>query len=169
GLRLLGGTGAGAQTVASTVAALAARHERRALCGPLRLAMMDTALALAHGSLGWDAGGGAGSAPDADGLAFVACKAAVYWALAASECAASGSDIEARTGPAVAYLAAATADAECCKLHAQILIVLSGTLDDEDAAIGAFDAAVAALERARQLDPSDMDVASQLEDLGVSA
>ncbi|KAJ2714577.1 hypothetical protein H4R19_001652 [Coemansia spiralis] len=130
---------------------------------------MDSALALAYRSLGWGVDSSGSGAPGADDLTRTACKAAVYWALAASECAVSGSDIEARTGPAAAYLASATADAECLKLHAQILIVLSGTLDDEDAAIGAYDAAVSALEQARRIDPSDADIASQLEDLGVGA
>ncbi|KAJ1735099.1 hypothetical protein LPJ61_000729 [Coemansia biformis] len=184
GLRLLGNTGAGARIAAGTVVSLTARHARHSLVGELRLATMDSALALACRCLGWaqdgsgDSADGAGREPGAGStaqeaaaadanLALAACKAAVYWALAASERAVDGSDIETKTRPAAAYLEASDADAECCKLHAQILIVLSGTLDDEDAAIKAFDAAVAALERARQLNPGDMDVVSQLEDLGV--
>ncbi|KAJ2157260.1 hypothetical protein GGF46_004628 [Coemansia sp. RSA 552] len=163
--------GVAAGLVGDTLASLSIRHERGSLICELRRAIMDSALAIAFKSLRWDVSDTKRSKdPEAssDDLAPLACKIAVYWTLAAAECAVEGDQIEARIAPAAKYLeSASTADAECCKLRAQLLIVLSGLLDDEDAALSAYDTAIDALKQALRLRPDDADVACQLEDMGI--
>ncbi|KAJ2802314.1 hypothetical protein H4R20_003324 [Coemansia guatemalensis] len=159
---------------AGTVAFFTTRHERRLLTRGLRLKIMDSALQIAYSSLGWDTqrnaetSNSASDKPNAEfDLSVAACKAAVYWALAAADCKIQGSRIEARVEPATRFLETASSDAECCKLRAQILIALSTVLDEEDAAVEAFESAVEALQQAHRISPNDKDVINQLEDLGV--
>ncbi|KAJ2358513.1 hypothetical protein GGF43_000759 [Coemansia sp. RSA 2618] len=150
----------------ATLESLLACHDSHSLLAPLRLATMDCALAISYDALGWDTTTAPVSDTNAD-LALGASKAAVYWAMAASECATEGSQIEDRIAPVVKYLAQTTGSSECCKLHAQLMLVLSGVLSDEDMALHAFDTAVEALTQAHQISPDDKDVVRQLEDLGV--
>ncbi|KAJ1668585.1 hypothetical protein IW140_002664 [Coemansia sp. RSA 1813] len=155
-----------------TLVALLAQNEQHSLVGHLRIAIMDRALDLACAAARWvveaDAIGVRNTS--CDNTCMLASRTAVAWALAvtaSAEPAVDGETIKARTAPATKYLEARTSSAAACKLHAQLLIVLSSILGDEDEAIGAFDAAIEALQRAHELDPKDEDVVCQLEDLGM--
>ncbi|KAJ2670763.1 hypothetical protein IWW42_003796 [Coemansia sp. RSA 1085] len=154
------------ETVLNTVMVFLARHDKRPLVSRLRMQIMDTAMSTAYTALQWDACSGE-SASENSNLALAACKSALYWALAASACLVNGSEIEDRVRPAVKYLVRHTNNAELCKLHAQIMLVLSGVLSDDDTALEAFDSAVNALKQALEINPSDVDVRSQLEDLEI--
>ncbi|KAJ2079852.1 hypothetical protein H4R24_003509 [Coemansia sp. RSA 988] len=172
GLKLLGKDSIA--ITAGTVSFLTTRHERRLLTRGLRLKIMDTGLESAYNFLGWDTQHSSETSNSSSGkhsaefdLSVIACKAAVYWALAATDCKIQGSRIEARVEPASRFLEAASSDAECCKLRAQIFIALSTVLDEEDSAVEAFETAVGALQQAHRINPNDKDVINQLEDLGV--
>ncbi|KAJ2368840.1 hypothetical protein H4S01_001358 [Coemansia sp. RSA 2610] len=154
------------------LSSLLARHEKHALVVGLRISIMDCAMSLAYAALGWNVQREDGVEPAADthaDMTLATSKAAVYWALAASECLVSGNHIEERVKPALQHLSQSSDSAECCKLHAQLMLVLSGVLSDEDAALEAFDAAVNSLQRAHELSPDDKDILRQLEDLGADA
>ncbi|KAJ1966114.1 hypothetical protein GGI12_000318 [Dipsacomyces acuminosporus] len=152
--------------VAGTLASLSSRAERGTLVGKLRLCVMNIALSAVDACVQWE-GDSKSPVDSADDLRLLSSKVAVKWALAAADGMVSGEQIEARLKPAATYLDAHPSQTDCCKLRAQMLIVLSSVLSDEDEAINAFDAAVEALKRAHKIDPKDEDVASQLEDLGV--
>ncbi|KAJ1788439.1 hypothetical protein LPJ59_005540 [Coemansia sp. RSA 2399] len=152
-----------------TLVELLAHNDKHALVSPLRISIMDRALDLACVAAGWDveAGGLDGNGED---MSMLASRSAVAWALAATasaDPAVDGETIKAKTALASKYLETCTASAAACKMYAQLLIVLSSVLDDEDEAIGAYDTAIEALQRAHKLDPKDEDVVCQLEDLGV--
>ncbi|KAJ2848656.1 hypothetical protein IWW36_003171 [Coemansia brasiliensis] len=158
---------ANSQMVLNTVTAFLARYDKRPLISSLRMQIMDTAMSIAYMTLQWDTGSSEGTPEDSD-LALAACKSTLYWALAASACLVSEGEIEDRVRPAVQYLARHTNNADVCKLYAQIMLVLSGLLSDDDAALEAFDSAENALKQVLKINPSDSDARSQLEDLGIS-
>ncbi|KAI8326399.1 hypothetical protein GQ54DRAFT_294851 [Martensiomyces pterosporus] len=172
-LQLIGGLGdkdAYDSAIRGALASLSARAERNSLTGMLRLHIMSIALKVVDTCVKWEDASECNSnstADLADDIRAVASKVAVRWALAAADGMVSGEQIEATLKPAAAYLDSHGSDIGCCKLRAQMLIVLSSVLSDEDEAISAFDTAVEALKRAHQIDPEDEDVTNQLEDLGV--
>ncbi|KAJ1955288.1 hypothetical protein EC988_001966 [Linderina pennispora] len=153
----------------SLLASLVARSEVPALTRKLKLSILEIALKAADTADLWAHHAdtkGKSTLGVTDTTLFTAAKAVFRWALVAAESMEETRLIEKRLKPAVEYLEARQADIDCCKLLAQVLMVLSSVINDEDEAIGAFDRAVEALNRAHQLDPTDEDVKSQLEDLG---
>ncbi|KAI7833826.1 hypothetical protein BX661DRAFT_222636 [Kickxella alabastrina] len=100
------------------------------LINALRLVIMDSALSMITTHIDWDSSDS--EPPDAEDV---------------------GEQIESRLAAVLKYLESQNTDCTCCKLRAQLLIVLSGVVSDEDRAMGAFDSA-------------DQDIVSQLEDLG---
>ncbi|KAJ2614548.1 hypothetical protein H4S08_001665 [Coemansia sp. RSA 1365] len=172
GLKLFGKDSIAVTT--ETVASLTTRHERRLLVKWLRLRIMNSTLSIAYSFLDWDTQRNDKASDNASDmqdsvfdLSVMAGKAAVYWALSATDCKIQGSRIEARVEPAIRFLETASSNLECCKLRAQILIALSTVLDEEDSVVEAFDSAIGALQQAHRISPNDKDVISQLEDLGV--
>ncbi|ORX73631.1 hypothetical protein DL89DRAFT_263665 [Linderina pennispora] len=151
------------------LASLVARSEVPALTRKLKLNILEIALKAADTANLWAHHAdtkGKSTLGVTDTTLFTTAKAVFRWALVAAESMEETGLIEKRLEPAVQYLEARQADIDCCKLLAQVLMVLSSVTSDEDEAIGAFDRAVEALNRAHQLDPTDEDVKSQLEDLG---
>ncbi|KAJ2554071.1 hypothetical protein EV175_002720 [Coemansia sp. RSA 1933] len=152
-----------------TLVELLAQNEQHSLVGPLRISILDCALDLACVAAGWGVEPGAIGSDD-DDMRMLASRTVVAWALAATasaESAVDGETLKAKTAPASKYLETRSTNAEACKLHSQLLIVLSSTLDDEDEAIDAYDSAIRTLQQAHKLDPNDEDIVCQLEDLGV--
>ncbi|KAJ2500873.1 hypothetical protein GGH96_002394 [Coemansia sp. RSA 1972] len=164
--------GAEKDVVLDSVVALMGRVEAHELCAPLCNRLTDTALAVSYAALGWTES--ADSTDPADPvdeehaeLAQAASAAAVRWSQSATECSVPGTQIESRLLPILTYLANQTTNSELCKLRAQIMLVLSGILDDDDAALGAFDSAVESLLLAHKITPDDADVVRQLADLDI--
>ncbi|KAJ1761742.1 hypothetical protein IW139_003967 [Coemansia sp. RSA 353] len=155
--------------VLDSVVALMGRVEAHELCAPLCNRLTDTALTVSYAVLGWtDHADPADPVDEKDTeLAQAASAAAVRWSQSATECSVPGTQIESRLLPVLAYLANQTTNFEACKLRAQIMLVLSGVLDDDDAALRAFDLAVESLLLAHKITPEDMDVVRQLADLDI--
>ncbi|KAI9503604.1 hypothetical protein BX070DRAFT_224224 [Coemansia spiralis] len=157
----------------STMLSLLALHERHSLVSHLRIAIMNCALEFAYSVTGWCMGSDSAATHNSSSnsnsdMCLLACKISVAWALAAAESTADGEQIKTRVAPAVKYLEAHTAaSAASCKLYAQLLIVLSSILEDEDEVISAYESAIDALKQAHKLRPDDEDVICQLEDMGV--
>ncbi|KAJ1937818.1 hypothetical protein GGF37_005053 [Kickxella alabastrina] len=151
-----------ANFIASTLAFFSTRYQRHSLINALRLVIMDSALSMITTHIDWDSSD--------SGLRTAGCRIAIWWAIARSESLPDAEDvgeqIESRLAAVLKYLESQNTDCTCCKLRAQLLIVLSGVVSDEDRAMDAFDSAVEALQQAHTLDPEDQDIASQLEDLG---
>ncbi|KAJ2511388.1 hypothetical protein H4217_007405 [Coemansia sp. RSA 1939] len=163
----------GAAETRDTLQALLAQDETRSLVGHLRIAILDRALELASVAAGWrkeaDTVSDDNKREPNNSMLLLASRVAVVWALAAtasSDSPVDGETVKTRAGPATKYLETCESDATACKLNAQLLVVLSSVLDDEDEAIAAYDGAIDALQRAHKLDPTDNDVVCQLEDLG---
>ncbi|KAJ2518362.1 hypothetical protein GGI11_002889 [Coemansia sp. RSA 2049] len=163
----------GATETRDTLLALLAQDETRSLVGHLRIAILDRALDLASVAAEWykeaDAVSDDNKRKPNNSMLLLASRVAVAWALAAtasSDSPADGETVKTKAGPATKYLETCETDATACKLNAQLLVVLSSVLDDEDEAIAAYDRAIDALQRAHKLDPADNDVVCQLEDLG---
>ncbi|KAJ1890942.1 hypothetical protein LPJ66_007197 [Kickxella alabastrina] len=151
-----------ANLIASTLAFFSTRYQRHSLINALRLVIMDSALSMITTHIDWDSSD--------SGLRTAGCRIAIWWAIARSESMPDAEDvgeqIESRLAAVLKYLESQSTDCTCCKLRAQLLIVLSGVVSDEDRAMDAFDSAVEALQQAHTLDPEDQDIVSQLEDLG---
>ncbi|KAJ1817042.1 hypothetical protein LPJ75_001828 [Coemansia sp. RSA 2598] len=152
--------------VENTLAFFAARCQRYSLIHSLRLALLDCALDIALRHVDWSAKEGTGSH-------VLACKIAIWWTMAMADSTLENETqsraVEERLGPIVAYLETQASDLPSCKLHAQLLIVLSSALADEDKVVEAFDAAIRVLQAAHKIAPEDRDIIDQLEDLGAEA
>ncbi|KAJ2699157.1 hypothetical protein FB645_005411 [Coemansia sp. IMI 203386] len=148
--------------VETTLAFFSTRCQRHSLIHSLRLVLLDSALDIALKYIDWSAKEGTGSH-------VLACKIAIWWTMAMAdsmlEDEVQSRAVEERLGPIVSYLESQSSDVPSCKLHAQLLIVLSSVLADEDKVVEAFDAAIRILQGAHQIAPEDQDIISQLEDL----
>lgn len=130
---------------------LFAQKERHPLVAQLRVRIFDFVLA---------------SAASITNTVYGA-RAALYWAVAADECRwCDGAEMETRLKPAMEYLSNQTSNAVCLKLHAQMLLVLVCAIEDEDRIESMCNDALEYLHKARDVDPNDLDIRSQLQDLG---
>ncbi|KAJ2475728.1 hypothetical protein IWW56_005285 [Coemansia sp. RSA 2131] len=164
-------SGAEKDVVLDSVVALMGRVDAHELCAPLCHRLTDTALSVSYAALGWTESADPESEPTDPAehaeLAQAASAAAVRWSQSATECSVPGTRIESRLHPILTYLAKQTNSSEACKLRAQIMLVLSSALDDDDAALRAFDSAVESLLLAHKISPNDEDVVRQLADLDI--
>ncbi|KAJ2855514.1 hypothetical protein J3B02_002126 [Coemansia erecta] len=147
----------------NTLAFFSARcQQRHSLIHSLQLALLDSALDIAIRHVDW-------TAKQSTGSHVLACKIAIWWAMAMADSAledeAQSRAVEKRLGPIITYLETQSSDVSSYKLHAQLLIVLSSVLADEDKVVEAFDSAIRILQAARQIAPEDQDIINQLEDL----
>ncbi|KAJ2743719.1 hypothetical protein GGI20_003541 [Coemansia sp. BCRC 34301] len=158
-----------AETYRSTLIFLFARREAHALTSRTLLILFDAAVTIVYEHEGWLAAGSSGKATAPtkdDNIRRIAHQAALVWAMAAAECCVDSDAIESRLEPIVAYLASQSNDAECCKLYAQLLLVLCGCYADEEKAMNAYDLATSTLVQAHKLSPDDQEIRSQLADMG---
>ncbi|KAJ2787025.1 hypothetical protein GGI15_001072 [Coemansia interrupta] len=151
--------------VNSTLAFFSARYQRHALIHSLRARITNSALDIGLKYVDW-------TKTACDDVHIQGCRIAVWWAMAVADTAADseqdqGAAIEARIEPISKYLELQTSNVACCKLRAQMLIVLSSVILDEDRVVDLFDMAIDTLHCAHKIDPEDQDVISQLADLGV--
>ncbi|KAJ1724018.1 hypothetical protein LPJ53_001655 [Coemansia erecta] len=158
-------SGASNNAVDGTLAFFSARYQRHALVHSLRTRITDSALDIALRYVDW-------TLTACNDVHIQGCRIAVWWAMAMADTAADseedqGAAIEARIEPISKYLELQTSNVACCKLRAQMLVVLSSVILDEDRVVDVFDTAIDTLHHAHKIDPEDQDVISQLADLGV--
>ncbi|KAJ2369816.1 hypothetical protein H4S02_009883 [Coemansia sp. RSA 2611] len=151
-----------------TLTFLFARREAHALTSRMLLVLFDAAVTLAYEHEGWLATSSTAGIDSGDDTRKIAHQAALVWAMAAAECSVDSAVVEARLEPIVKYLASQPNDAECCKLYAQLLLVLCGCYEDEEKAMDAYDLASSKLAQAHKLSPNDPEIKSQLADMGQS-
>ncbi|KAJ2733802.1 hypothetical protein IW152_002794 [Coemansia sp. BCRC 34962] len=156
-----------------TLTFLFARREAHALSNRMLLILFDAAVTLVYEHEGWLATSSSEKAISSntgidseDDTRKVAHQATLVWAMAAAECSVDSAAAEARLEPIVKYLASQPNDAECCKLYAQLLLVLCGCYEDEEKAMDAYDLATSKLAQAHKLSPNDPEIKSQLADMG---
>ncbi|KAJ2333615.1 hypothetical protein GGI00_002245 [Coemansia sp. RSA 2681] len=153
------------------LAFLFARRDAHPLTSRLLLALFDAAATIVYEREGWLAAGNpekAVAAADDDGVRKTAHHAVLVWAMAAAECSVDCEAIEARLEPLIKYLDSKPSDAECCRLYAELLIVLCGCYEDEEKAIAAYELASSKLVLAHRLSPDNPEIKSQLADMGIS-
>ncbi|KAJ2838397.1 hypothetical protein FBU31_000930 [Coemansia sp. 'formosensis'] len=155
-----------------TLAFLFARREAHALTSRMLLVLFDAAVSIVYEHEGWLAasspGKPASGTANGDDTRKIAHQATLVWAMAAAECSVDAAVVEGRLEPLVKHLASQPNDAECCKLYAQLLLVLCGCYEDEEKAMDAYDLATSKLTQAYRLSPDDPEIKSQLADMGQS-
>ncbi|KAJ2829964.1 hypothetical protein GGI24_002017 [Coemansia furcata] len=159
-----------------TLAFLFARREAHALTSRMLLVLFDAAVSIVYAHEGWlaapssssSSGNPASGAANGDDTRKIAHQATLVWAMAAAECSVDAAAVEGRLEPLVKHLASQPNDAECCKLYAQLLLVLCGCYEDEEKAMDAYDLATSKLTQAHRLSPDDPEIRSQLADMGQS-
>ncbi|KAJ2352792.1 hypothetical protein GGI03_006171 [Coemansia sp. RSA 2337] len=149
-----------------TLAFLFARREAHALTSRMLLVLFDAAVSIVYAHEGWLATSSSASNVNGDDMRKIAHQATLVWAMAAAECLVNADAVEARLEPIVEYLASQPNDAECCKLYAQLLLVLCGCYEDEEKAMNAYELASTKLAQAHKLSPDDLEIKSQLADMG---
>ncbi|KAJ2748426.1 hypothetical protein GGI19_006115 [Coemansia pectinata] len=149
-----------------TLTFLFARREAHALTSRMLLVLFDAAVSIVYAHEGWLATSSSASSDNGDDMRKIAHQAALVWAMAAAECLVDAEVVEARLEPIVKYLSSQPNDAECCKLYAQLLLVLCGCYEDEEKAMNAYELASSKLAQAHKLSPDDLEIKSQLADMG---
>ncbi|KAJ2382625.1 hypothetical protein GGI05_005591 [Coemansia sp. RSA 2603] len=154
-----------ADAVESTLVFFSVRYQRHALIHALRAKITDSALNIALKYVDW-------TLTVCNDVHIQGCRIAVWWAMVMADTAADseedqGTEIESRIEPISKFLELQTSNVACCKLRAQMLVVLSSVILDEDRVVDMFDMAIDTLQSAHKIDPEDQDVISQLIDLGI--